>query len=65
MLMPLCGSQQSVENSFKDGNTSQPSLPPGNLYACHEAAFRTRQRTMNWLKIEISVLRLYIVNLLI
>ena len=51
MLMPLCGSRQTVENSLKDGNTRQPSLPPGDLYACHEAAFRTGQRTINWLKI--------------
>jgi len=25
---PLCGSQQTVENSSKDGNTRPPDLPP-------------------------------------
>ena len=27
MLKPLCGSQQTVENSLKDGNTKPPYLP--------------------------------------
>ena len=25
---PLCGSQQTVENSSRDGNTRSPDLPP-------------------------------------
>ena len=28
MPKPLCGSQQSVENSSRDGNTRPPDLPP-------------------------------------
>ena len=27
-LKPLCGSQQTVENSLRDGNTRSPYLPP-------------------------------------
>ena len=27
MLKPLCGSQQTVENSYRDGNTRQTTLP--------------------------------------
>ena len=33
----LCGSQQSVENSERDGNTRPPDLPPENLYSGQEA----------------------------
>ena len=28
MPKPLTGSQQTVENSFRDGNTRPPDLPP-------------------------------------
>ena len=28
VLKPLCGSQQTVENSERDGNTRPPNLPP-------------------------------------
>ena len=28
MLKPLCGSQQTVENSSRDGNARPPYLPP-------------------------------------
>ena len=27
-LKPLCGSQQTVENSSRDGDTRPPNLPP-------------------------------------
>ena len=30
MPKPLCGSQQSVENSLRDGNTRPPDLPLEN-----------------------------------
>ena len=33
----LCRSQQTVENSWLDGNTRPPYLPPGNLYEGQEA----------------------------
>ena len=32
----LCESQQTVENSSKDGNTRPPCLPPEKLYAVQE-----------------------------
>ena len=32
----LCGSQQTVENSERDGNTRPPDLPLRNLYAGQE-----------------------------
>ena len=41
MLKPFCGSQQTVENSSRDGNTRPPDLPPRNLYAGQEATVRT------------------------
>ena len=28
ILKPLCGSQQAMENSERDGNTRPPDLPP-------------------------------------
>ena len=28
MPKPLCGSQQTVENSLRDGNARSPDLPP-------------------------------------
>ena len=36
MLKALCGSQQTVENSERDGNTRQPDLPP------EKSVFRSR-----------------------
>ena len=46
-----CGSQQTVENSSRDGNTIPPDLPPENLYACQEATVRTGHVTMDWFQI--------------
>ena len=40
MPKPLCGSQETVENSERDGNTRPPDLPPRNLYAGQEATVR-------------------------
>ena len=48
MPKPLCGSQQTVEDSSRDGNTRPPYLPPENLYAGQEATTRTGHRTMDW-----------------
>ena len=38
LTMPksLCGSQQTLENSERDGNTRPPDLPLRNLYADQE-----------------------------
>ena len=37
----LCGSQQTVENSERDGDTRPPDLLLRNLYAGQEATVRT------------------------
>ena len=42
MLKPLCGSQQTVENSSWDGNTRSPDLPPEKL------VWRSRSNGQNW-----------------
>ena len=47
----LCGSQQTVENSSRGGNTRPPYLPPRNLYAGQEATVRTRHVTTDWFQI--------------
>ena len=47
----LCGSQQTVENSERDGNTRPPDWPPENLYACQEATVRTGHGTIDWFQI--------------
>ena len=51
MPKPLCGSQQTVEDSSRDGNTRPPYLPPENLYAGQEATVRTGHRTIDWFQI--------------
>ena len=47
----LCGSQQTVENSLKDGNTRPPYLLLRNLYAGQEATVRTGHGTTDWFQI--------------
>ena len=51
MLKALCGSQQTVENSERDGNTRPPDLPLRNLYSGQEVAVRTRHGAMDWFQI--------------
>ena len=51
MPKPLTGSQQTVENSSRDGNTRLPYLPPRNLYAGQEAIVRTGHGTSDWFQI--------------
>ena len=41
----LCGPQQSVENSVRDGNTRPPDLLFRNLYAGQKATVRTGHGT--------------------
>ena len=41
MAKPLFGSQQTVENSERDGNTRSPYCLLRNLYAGQEATVRT------------------------
>ena len=47
----LCGSQQTVENSSRDGNTRPPYLPPVKPVCRSRRTFRTRHGTMDWFKI--------------
>ena len=42
----LCGSQETVENSERDGNTRPPSCQ--NLHAGQEATVRTGHETTDW-----------------
>ena len=46
----LCGSQQAVENSWRDGNTGPLTYLLRNLYAGQEATGRTRHGTTGWFK---------------
>ena len=52
----LCGSQQTVENSERDGNT-RPPYHLRNLYAGQEATVRTRHGTTDWFQIRKGVLQ--------
>ena len=47
----LCGSEHTVENSERDGNTRPPDLVLRNLCAAQEATVRTGYGTKNWLQI--------------
>ena len=60
----LCGSQQTVENSSRDGNTRPPDLPPKKSVCRSRMNNRTWNNRLvpNW---ERSTLRLFIVTLLI
>ena len=53
LTMPklLCGSQQTVENSERDGNTRPPDLPLEKLYAGQEATVRTGHGPTDWFQI--------------
>ena len=61
----LCGSQQTVENSERDGNTRPPYLPP------EKSVCRSRNNSKNWTwnrlvpNQERSTSRLHIVTVLI
>ena len=44
----MCGSQQTVENSSRDGNTRPSYIPPEKPACSQEAANRTRHGTMGW-----------------
>ena len=51
MLKFLCGSQKTVENSSKHGNSSPLYLPLANLYAVQEVTITTAHRTTGWFQI--------------
>ena len=50
-VFDLCGSQQTVENSLRDGNTRPPSLSPEKPYIGQEATVRTIHGTTDWFQI--------------
>ena len=47
----LCGSQQTVENSSRDGNTRPPALPPENSVCRSRSKVRTGHGTTDWFQI--------------
>ena len=47
----LCGSQQTVENSSRDGNTRPPDLPPEKSVCRSRSNVRTGHRTTDWFQI--------------
>ena len=54
LMMPnlwRCGSQQTMENSERDGNTRPPDLPPEKSYAGQEETVRTGHGTTDWFQI--------------
>ena len=46
-ILWLCGSQQTVDNSSRDGNTRPPDLPPEKS-VCRSRSNRTRYGKMDW-----------------
>ena len=66
MLKPLCGSQQTVENSSRDGNTRPPYLPP-EKYVCRFKKQQLEPDMEQWTgsKLGKNTPRLYIVTLLV
>ena len=51
MKKTLCGSQQTVENSSKDGNTRPPDLPLEKPVCRSETTVRTGHGTTDWFQI--------------
>ena len=49
-----CGSQQTVENSSRDGNTRPPDLPPEKS-VCRSRKIRTGHETTDWFQIRKGV----------
>ena len=66
MLKPLCGSQQAVENSWRNGNTRPPYLPPEKP-VCKLRSNNLNQTWNNGLvqNCKRIMIRLYTVSLLI
>ena len=55
MLKPLCGSQQTVENSSRDGIPDHLTCLLRNLYAGQEVIVKTGHGTKDWFKIGTGV----------
>ena len=47
----LCGSQPTLENSWRDGNNSHLTCLLRNIYAGQEGRVRTAYRTTDWFQI--------------
>ena len=47
----LCGSQQTVENSWRDGNTRLPYLPPEKPECCQETTVSIGHGKTDWFRI--------------
>ena len=47
----MCGSQQTVENSLRDGNTDHFTCLLKNLFEGQEATVRAGHGTMDWFQI--------------
>ena len=60
-ILSLCESQQSEENSERDGHTRLPDLPPEKWYAGQEATARIGHGT-DWLQIWKGVHQDYITS---
>ena len=58
----LFGSQQTVENSSRDGNTKHLTCLLRNLYAGQEATVRTGHGTTDWFQIGKGVCQSYILS---
>ena len=56
-----CGSQQTVENSSRNGNTRPPYLP-SEKSVCRSRTSRTRHGTTDWFKIGKGVCQRYILK---
>ena len=50
MPKPLCGSQETVENSSRDGSTRPPDLSPEKCI-CRSRSKRTGHGTTGWFQI--------------
>ena len=62
MPKPLWGSQQTVENSERDGNTRHLTCLLRNLYAGLKATIRTGHGTTDWFQIGKGVYQGYILS---
>ena len=62
MSKPLCGSQETVGNSERDGNTRPPDCLLRNLYAGQEATVRTGHGKTDWFQIVKRVRQGYILS---
>ena len=65
MLKPLCGSQQAVENSSRDGNTRPPYLPPKkSVYRSISNSYNLSWKNKLVPNQEMNTSRLYVITLL-